>query len=59
MNLKTATLIALIGITIETLLILLLHMNILYWQPTYNLLALIIGKCSLMLFLSILYSKQK
>lgn len=59
MNLKSATLIAIIGIAIQIVLYILLNMRILDWSSNYNLFALFIGQGSLLLFLVILYSKQK
>lgn len=59
MNLKTATLIALIGIAIKTLSYILINTHILPWYPSYRLLPIIIGNGSLLLFLGILHSKQK
>jgi len=59
MNLKTATLITLIGIAIQTVLYLLFYMNILEWSRSFSILSLIIGNGSLLFFLGTLYLKQK
>jgi len=59
MNLKTATLIAVIGIAFETLFVILLNIGVLRWSVSYNLISIIIGNGALSLFLIVLYLKQK
>jgi hypothetical protein len=65
MSLKTATLIALIGVLLQSLLWLTVTFNLITWfssstlNQVYSVLSLLSGNGTLALFLAVLYSKQK
>ncbi len=59
MSLKNATLIAIIGQVLSLLWVLCLNLNLFPWNRIMGLIFNLIGIGSLILFLSILYTKQK
>ena len=59
MSLKNATLIVIIGQALSLFWVLCLNLNLFHWSRIIGLIFNLIGIGSLILFFSILYSKQK
>jgi hypothetical protein len=59
MKLRSATLIALIGQIIYILCIIIVNVGLLQWNQSLSLIMTIIGMGSMIVFLTVLYLKQK